>query len=745
MVAGDGATIEPEAVVWFQDAFDVLMVGGRLSVSAALHTVGLGDTDVLFNGECNCFPKDASLCQEQKRLFADQGPHYFLNSGQFVGKVSTVKRLLRGLMRMVDEIGGDWPSTDQGAFMQFCFGSRGSQHHASRVGVRCIVDAGAQLMRTMIQCDGRQSWSEMSSPLDIPVDLDNCKISARNGQRCLTDSRTKYQATSLHFNGKGSNQELEIQKLKPFLNFALERSILEHTNATRCSYVYISNVFVGCLNYSRRCDDVILQAFDRQKSHDPTSKPSGTFETVCMRDGVVYSCLEHRFQHPPLATLSSSLCSVGRGLHREPKIGVLSNAAGHPDWACNRDGVQHLCVLQEYTARRECLAKSAMCPAGSLLCTACRKRSAYRLTVDQGMRVLGCRTEKYIIEARTLLNSRFREHGNQSIDPSVLSTYMLTSPSRAFLLRISLINQQLFVANLEHVADRARSLRVIRQLLRVLDFAELPDFDLIFHIGDGVPDCWPLEQPHVKAPMYVPVFVQDMWDGAGAILAPPRSLSEVDLAATSALASGMHWSLKRPKAVWRGSTTGGFYTQENWRKFPRSTAVLLSQKRGDILDAGFTNLRAQADDTAANQMQVSNMSAERLGYEELFQYQLLLSIDGNTVADRLSTLLVGGSAVIKQESARIEFWYTDLQPFVHFFPVRHDMSNLEHVIADALQNASRIMHMARDARNLVLDRMHPHCIMCYWMQLLQMYSGFMQRPIRPPADSHPIDVCGFNI
>jgi protein glucosyltransferase len=205
-------------------------------------------------------------------------------------------------------------------------------------------------------------------------------------------------------------------------------------------------------------------------------------------------------------------------------------------------------------------------------------------------------------------------------------------------------------------------------------------------------------------------------------------------------ATSILWSEKRPRAVWRGSTTGDAYTVKNWRQLPRSKAVLLSRKRPDLLDAGFTNLHAQADDTAVRAMEQANMSAGRLDYRQLFQYRALLSIDGNSVADRLPALLAGG-AVMKQDSERIEFWYHDLVPFVHYIPVKHDMSNLEELLDFALQNTTLLMEIARNGRDMVLRRLHRHCILCYWIQLLHMYSKFMRGPIKAPAKSLPADAC----
>ena len=747
------ADLEPQSVIWFQDAFDVVMLAGETWAGPALDSMHLGEEDVLFNGECNCFPKDPALCQKQKQLFALKGPHHFLNSGQFLGRASTVERLLRGLMHMIDEAGGDWPSTDQGAFAEFCFGS--TRHRASKARVRCVVDAGAVVMRTMIRCEDDKAWSEPSIPLDIPLDLGACQLSAVQGrQGCLIDPVTKNQAASLHFNGKGPNHDLEIQKLKPFVSLALERSSFEGSNLVKCSYVYMSNVFMGCVDYMRRCSGVVSREFVRSPSGRVDDAIS-VIDTVCVSSGLAYSCLQPTV-HPQTNYLwakvstanwmhrTPSLCSGGAELYPIRSAATTSKFVQHADGACARHGMQYRCVSKHQTDRMQmdCLSSfaSSICETGAVLCQVCGVGPLVPFTVKQAMRVWGCQPEKYIGEARKMLLSRFDEVGNHGIQAPLLTNYLSASPSRAYMVRLTLVSGQLFVTNLEHVADTPRAKRVIDEVLQVIAVADVPDFDLIFHIGDGAPDAWPLEQPHVQQQMFVPVFVHDMWHGAGAILAPPRSHREVNLASISSAASSIVWSEKRPRAVWRGSTTGDAYTERNWREMPRSKAVLLSRKRPDLLDAGFTHLRAQADDAAVRDMQQANMSMGYLDYDQIFEYQALLSIDGNSVADRLPALMVG-SAVIKQDSDRIEFWYHDLKPFVHYIPVKHDMSNLEEVLDLALKNVTLIMQIARNSRELVLERLHPHCILCYWIQLLHMYSRFMSGSIKPPAKSMPMDAC----
>jgi hypothetical protein len=228
-------------------------------------------------------------------------------------------------------------------------------------------------------------------------------------------------------------------------------------------------------------------------------------------------------------------------------------------------------------------------------------------------------------------------------------------------------------------------------------------------------------------------------------------MSDNDLSEMAKEASAIPWSQKSGKAVWRGSTTGAFYTTKNsksldhaaqhWRDVARSKAALLSRARPDLLDAGFTNLHAQAEDAAVEEMAAENLTAGRLQYRELFGHKILLNLDGNSVADRLPALMVGGSAVVKQESRDIEFWYQDMKPFEHYLPVRNDLSDLQDVLEVGLKNDTLLQLLAQNSRNLVLDRLSPHSMMCYWIRLLRMYSAFTHKPVRQPVGSLLMTPC----
>jgi len=59
------------------------------------------------------------------------------------------------------------------------------------------------------------------------------------------------------------------------------------------------------------------------------------------------------------------------------------------------------------------------------------------------------------------------------------------------------------------------------------------------------------------------------------------------------------------------------------------------------------------------------------------QYKYLISIDGFTSAWlRPNWIMASNSLLVKQESRRVEWFYHLLKPYVHYYPVANDLSNL---------------------------------------------------------------------
>ena len=97
-----------------------------------------------------------------------------------------------------------------------------------------------------------------------------------------------------------------------------------------------------------------------------------------------------------------------------------------------------------------------------------------------------------------------------------------------------------------------------------------------------------------------------------------------------------------------------------------------------------------------------------------------MNIDGTVAAYRFPYLLAGGSLVFKQDSDYYEHFYHRLQPWVHYVPVKRDISDILERLQWAGQHNEKAKEMARNAAQFVQDNLLPEDLYCYVFQLLKV-------------------------
>jgi hypothetical protein len=149
------------------------------------------------------------------------------------------------------------------------------------------------------------------------------------------------------------------------------------------------------------------------------------------------------------------------------------------------------------------------------------------------------------------------------------------------------------------------------------------------------------------------------------------------------------WSAKKPIAVFRGSATGCGYSPEN---NVRLHLAKLSQDLNDktLLDAGITRGDLAKEkfifnrDTGVGFFKLKNYDlriVERLDKKEQSSYKYVIEIEGNVSAHRVLTDMLFGSLLLMVDS-EYTLWYSHLlKPYVHYIPIKKDLSNLLSVVA----------------------------------------------------------------
>ena len=189
------------------------------------------------------------------------------------------------------------------------------------------------------------------------------------------------------------------------------------------------------------------------------------------------------------------------------------------------------------------------------------------------------------------------------------------------------------------------------------------------------------------------------------------------------------WKRKKSKAYWRGSATGGDYTLENWREFPRSKLSIICQKRRDVCDAGIVQC-SQCSEEATREMNSSIGFKERAPRDAFNDYKIAILLDGNTApSSRALEYFASTSLILWQKTTEFEFFYHSLEPYEHYIPLSEDLCDVFSKIDWALlhneEHAKAVIanHLAFSSKYLCTDAI----------------TFFMAKSLNKYAASFPID------
>jgi len=287
------------------------------------------------------------------------------------------------------------------------------------------------------------------------------------------------------------------------------------------------------------------------------------------------------------------------------------------------------------------------------------------------------------------------------------------------------------------VGENDRCMANLRDLLMTLcNEREVPDIELFFNRRDfpliKMDDTEPYDHlfNHEKVPLishnykkYCPILSMvttknngdipfpTMEDWARASFQSDQKLFAPDFRTYED--EFMDWKSKIPTAVFRGASTGcGVTIETNPRlKLAYMSAMLAKMppvvykdsKR--LLDAGITKWNCRPR-KIANEYFLQVLDKNKLGLDlvapltpqEQSRYKYIVNVDGHVSAFRLSLELSMGSVVLLQDS-KYKVWFRDsLVPYVHYVPIKEDLSDLYDRIRWCIDHDKECQEIARQAR-----------------------------------------------
>ena len=207
------------------------------------------------------------------------------------------------------------------------------------------------------------------------------------------------------------------------------------------------------------------------------------------------------------------------------------------------------------------------------------------------------------------------------------------------------------------------------------------------------------------------------------------------------------WDDKKPTAVFRGGSTGfGTTLETNPRLYVAYLSVSTPSDEQGIpyIDAGITdwNLRPRKikGEKYLKTIDVNSMPfklVEKLSTQQQSLYKYIIHIDGHVSAFRLSVEMSTGSTLLIVDSD-YKLWYKHLLvPYVHYVPIRRDLTDLLEKIKWCRDNDAICKKMAENCKVFFKKYLEKDGIFNYLQSLLVKLSSCMGSY---KFGTHPLDL-----
>ncbi|KAK2163625.1 hypothetical protein LSH36_76g03039 [Paralvinella palmiformis] len=171
------------------------------------------------------------------------------------------------------------------------------------------------------------------------------------------------------------------------------------------------------------------------------------------------------------------------------------------------------------------------------------------------------------------------------------------------------------------------------------------------------------------------------------------------------------WEKKKNVAFFRGSRTSA----------ERDPLILLSRAEPDLADAQYTKNQAWKSDKDT----LGAPPAKEIKLEDHCKYKYLFNFRGVAASFRFKHLFFCKSVVFHVGEDWLEFFYPAMKPWVHYIPVKQDLSDLRELIVFARENDDTVKKIAERGYEFIRDHLRMQDVSCYWQRLIARYTELL--------------------
>uniref|UniRef100_A0A3Q0SM13 Protein O-glucosyltransferase 1 n=1 Tax=Amphilophus citrinellus TaxID=61819 RepID=A0A3Q0SM13_AMPCI len=245
----------------------------------------------------------------------------------------------------------------------------------------------------------------------------------------------------------------------------------------------------------------------------------------------------------------------------------------------------------------------------------------------------------------------------------------------------------------------ARCSGVEHFILEVID--KLPDLEMVVNVRD-----YP-QVPHWVQPT-LPVFSFSKTSDYKDIMYPAWTFWEGGPAVWPIYPTGLgRWDLMR---------------DELEKTSPeRDPLILLSREAPELVDAEYTKNQAWRSEKDT----LGRPPAKGIPLVDHCKYKYLFNFRGVAASFRLKHLFLCGSLVFHVGNEWQEFFYPQLKPWVHYIPVKQDLSDVRELLEFVKENDGIAQEIATRGKEFILSHLQMQDISCYWERLLTEFSQLL--------------------
>ncbi len=334
----------------------------------------------------------------------------------------------------------------------------------------------------------------------------------------------------------------------------------------------------------------------------------------------------------------------------------------------------------------------------------------------------------------------FKSHG---ISKEALDTTFAQIESHQLLVyRYRVIDGQIY-----RIGKKDDRSTIFEKILRRIGYsARLPNVDFLICMMDGVPevyvpsDFYLVNDPKLQAPLLA--WAKKEW--APKIVLIPDVFTTLRDSWKSRVKEieknfqEIPWEKRIERAFWRGTASDKIYTLENYKYKPRFLLSKASLTHPTKVDAGFINTNSEDFTKLFQEMGLYKSYAS---VTEHLAYKYLPVLDGwMCTYPGFQWRLYSGSLTLKQESDEVQYFYSALKPYVHYVPIKNDMSDLIEKINWAMNNDAKCKQIMQNGRAFVEKNLMLDSIYSYFYWVLKNYESlqtFDVRKLKEETEQNP--------